>query len=246
MKSRNRPSFPETADIETSSEEYARRFSGEVGEWFLKIQEEVTLKMLAPYASANILDVGGGHGQLTSALIDNNFHTTILGSAEICKTRIENYLEDPRCSFKVGNILEMPFNDQEFEVVISYRLLAHVNKWKEFLAELTRVASQAVIIDYPELRSLNALTPYLFEYKKKIEGNTRQYNIFRESDLAKVFKSRGFIQASKSAEFFIPMVLHRKLNSPRFSSTIEDLSRSLGLTGVFGSPIILKLIRGDD
>ncbi|NEO49979.1 MAG: class I SAM-dependent methyltransferase, partial [Moorea sp. SIO4A3] len=57
--------FPETADIETSSEDYASRFAGEIGAWLLKVQEDATLKMLTPYPKATILDVGGGHGQLT-------------------------------------------------------------------------------------------------------------------------------------------------------------------------------------
>ena len=65
--------FPETADIETSSDEYASRFSGEIGEWFLKVQEDATLGILAPFTQAKILDVGGGHGQLTGALIENNY-----------------------------------------------------------------------------------------------------------------------------------------------------------------------------
>ena len=30
--------FPETADVETSSDDYARRFAGPVGEWFLERQ----------------------------------------------------------------------------------------------------------------------------------------------------------------------------------------------------------------
>ncbi|MGB3514268.1 MAG: hypothetical protein WBA93_34670 [Microcoleaceae cyanobacterium] len=52
---------PETAEIETSSDDYASRFAGNIGAWLLKIQEEATLKMLAPHPNAKILDVGGGH-----------------------------------------------------------------------------------------------------------------------------------------------------------------------------------------
>jgi 16S rRNA A1518/A1519 N6-dimethyltransferase RsmA/KsgA/DIM1 with predicted DNA glycosylase/AP lyase activity len=107
--------YPETADIETSSEEYASRFSGEVGEWFLKVQEEATLNMLAPYKRATILDVGGGHGQLTGALIRNNYQLTVLGSSEVYKARIQNYLDNENCSFKVGNIrFHTIFHESDF------------------------------------------------------------------------------------------------------------------------------------
>jgi 2-polyprenyl-3-methyl-5-hydroxy-6-metoxy-1,4-benzoquinol methylase len=235
--------FSETADIETSSDEYASRFSGEIGKWFLKIQEEATLGMLAPFPQATILDVGGGHGQLTGVLIENNFSVTVIGSAEVCKARIQKHIENPKCSFEVGDVLNLPFDDQEFDVVISYRLLAHVEQWQKFLSELTRVASKSVIIDYPEARSFNALSPFLYDFKKNIEGNTRTYKIFRESDLLPIFKSNNFFRERRFAEFFFPMVLHRKINSLKFSSSVEAISRFLGLTGLLGSPVILEVNR---
>ncbi|WP_293161376.1 hypothetical protein [Okeania sp. SIO2C9] len=49
--------FPETADVETSSDDYASRFAGDIGAWLLKVQEEATLTMLAPYPNGKILDV---------------------------------------------------------------------------------------------------------------------------------------------------------------------------------------------
>lgn len=245
MLNSNSP-FPETADIETSSEAYARRFSGQIGEWFINVQQEASLSMLAPYRRATILDVGGGHGQLTGALIRNDHPVTVLGSAEICKARIQDLIDNRRCSFKVGNILDLPFDDKHFDVVICYRLLAHVNQWQEFISELCRVAKKAVIIDYPEIRSLNAFAPYLFDYKKNVEGNTRPYSTFRESDLLQVFKSIGFVRNNKFPEFFLPMVFHRKLNSLGISKSLEATFRFLGMTSFFGSPIILKLIPEGD
>jgi ubiquinone/menaquinone biosynthesis C-methylase UbiE len=245
MLNRNSP-FPETADIETSSDAYARRFSGEIGEWFLEVQEEASLAILEPYKGATILDIGGGHGQLTNALLRNDLHVTVLGSAEICKARIQDLVDNLKCSFKVGNFLELPFEDKEFDVVISYRLLAHVNRWREFIPELTRVARKAVIIDYPEFRSLNAFTPYLFKYKRNLEGDTRPFTIFRESELLHEFNTSGFIRNKKFPEFFFPMVFHRKLNSARISKSLEAIFRLIRMTSVFGSPIILELIPEGD
>ena len=60
--------FPETADIETSSDGYAQRFAGAVGAWFLRVQEDATLRLLHAFPNARILDVGGGHGQLAPPL----------------------------------------------------------------------------------------------------------------------------------------------------------------------------------
>jgi SAM-dependent methyltransferase len=234
--------FPETADIETASEEYARRFSGEVGAWFLRIQEEATLRMLAPYPNAKVLDVGGGHGQLTSALVEKGFQVTVLGSAEVCNLRIRDLVAEKRCSFDIGNILELPYPKQAFDIAVSFRLLPHVAQWRRFLAELTRVARTAVIVDYPAVRSLNYFAPALFRYKKRFEGNTRPFTCFKEPDLLNVMKGVGFRRADRFPEFCMPMVVHRLLNMPRLSSGVEHVLRMSGLTNLFGSPVILKLV----
>jgi hypothetical protein len=118
-----------------------------------------------------------------------------------------------------------------------------VERWEQFLAELARIASKSVIIDYPEKRSFNAFTPYLFDLKKDIEGNTRTYKIFREPDLMEIFNSKNFVRGSRFAEFFLPMVLHRKMKSQKISASVETVFRSVGLTNLFGSPIIFKVDR---
>lgn len=235
--------FPETPDIETSSDDYAQRFSGDIGEWFLKVQEEASMRMLADYPNAKVLDVGGGHGQIAHSLVQGGYQVTVLGSDEPCRKRLQSFLDGDRCSFSVGNILDLPFGDQSFDVVISYRLLPHVNQWKRFLAELSRVAKRAVIVDYPAKPSVNFMTPILFPLKKHVEGNTRMYRSFWESELLTVFENSGFVPADRCPQFLLPMVLHRTLQSVQLSLKLEETFRLLGMTGLFGSPVILKMIR---
>jgi SAM-dependent methyltransferase len=243
--STSQPFLPESADIETSSEAYAKRFSGKAGAWLLKVQEEATLDMLKTYNDATILDVGGGHGQIAGILIRKNYHVTVLGSDENCKIRIQNYVNEGLCNFQVGNILKLPFPDQSFDIVISFRLLPHVKSWEKFLEEAARVARKAVILDYPELHSVNYFAPSLFRFKKHLEKNnlTRRYSCFREGDLIDFFKQEGFVRSERYAEFFLPMVLHRVLGAPKISIFMERIFRSAGFTDKFGSPVILKLVR---
>jgi len=65
------------ADIETSSDDYAKRFSGKVGEYFLSVQGKITLDLLKPWHKAKVLDVGGGHAQLAVPLVNNGFDIVI-------------------------------------------------------------------------------------------------------------------------------------------------------------------------
>ena len=78
----------EGADVVTSSDDYARRFAGAVGAYFLDVQARATLELLAPYPGASVLDVGGGHGQTTGPLVDAGHAVTILGSEASCEARV--------------------------------------------------------------------------------------------------------------------------------------------------------------
>jgi SAM-dependent methyltransferase len=235
--------FPETADIETSSEDYASRFTGAIGDWLLKVQEKATLHMLSPYPGATVLDVGGGHGQITSALIENGYHTTVLGSDEICKKRIQAFVDQGLCKFDVGNVLDLPYPDRTFDVVISYRFLAHVSHWQKFLSELSRVADKAIIVDYPTVRSVNYIAPLLFNLKKGVERNTRPFICYQEAELLNYLHSLGMIQTDRYAQFFWPMVLHRMLKTPSLSSALEKFTQVLGLNYLLGSPVVLKMAK---
>lgn len=235
--------FPETADIETSSDDYATRFAGEIGAWFLQVQEQATLRMLAAYPGARVLDVGGGHGQIAGALARQGYDVTVTGSDPVCSARIQPLVDAGQVRFEVANVLDLPYPDRAFDVVISYRLLPHVEQWQVFLAELTRVAGQAVVVDYPEVRSANAIAPLLFPLKKQLEGNTRTYTTFRRRELLDAFAEHGFREEARYPEFFFPMVVHRKLEKPGLSAALENASRAVGLTGWLGSPVILKLVR---
>lgn len=207
----------------------------------LKVQEDAVLRMLAPYPNATVLDVGGGHGQLTPALVQNGCRVTVLASSEECKARITPWLD--QIAFDAGSLVNMPYSDQSFDVVICLRLMAHMTRWEEFVGELARVAREAVILDYPEVRSINYLAPRLFAVKKRLEPNTRRFQCFREGDLLGVFEEVGFRRDGRFPQYFLPMMLHRLLKLPRLSAAMEGLFRVVGLTSLLGSPVILKVER---
>ena len=176
-------------------------------------------------------------------LIESGYQLTVHGSSDKCRSRIRGFVEQGRCLFKVGNILDLPFADRAFGTVLSYRLLAHVRSWRRFLCELARVAEHTVILDFPSTRSLNYFSGRLFGLKKRLEGNTRPFTCFAESELVRVFAEQGFIPSNRYAEFLLPMVLHRALKLPLVSAGVEGAFRISGLTYLFGSPVILKFVR---
>lgn len=236
----------ETADIETSSDDYAARFSGPVGNWMLEVQEKITLGLLEDTPGVPILDVGGGHGQLAIPLCRNNFSISVLGSSESCRKRISGIVDTGKCTFTVGNVTALPFPDRSFDTVISFRLLTHCEQWPKLISELCRVARHSVIVDYPTSQSLNRIAPFLFKAKKKLEGDTRRWTLFKHDDVLREFVKHDFALKTKTAQFFLPLVLHRTLKCRALSVLLESLCTTVGLTHLWGSPIILKAVRTED
>ena len=238
------PCVAEMADVETSSDDYARRFSGAVGGWMLSVQERLTLDLLAAAPGVRrVLDVGGGHGQLAGALCREGYAVTVVGSAASCGHRISNLVEDNRCKFEVANLLSLPYPEDAFDAVLSFRLLTHCEHWPVLVRELCRVAATAVIVDYPSSHSLNVVAPFLFRAKKRVEKNTRPWRSFHPADIRSTFERHGFKQRHCRKQFFLPMVVHRMLRRRTVSRTAEGLCRALALTRFWGSPVIVEMRR---
>ena len=235
--------LPETPDLVTSSCGYAQRFSGQVGRWFLEVQKNAVLRFLSAHPVDTILDVGGGHGQLAEALITQHYKVTVLGSSKECPIHIQSLVSERRCTYATGNLLNLPYPDRSFDVVVSIRQLGHIENWDLFISELCRVASTAVLIDYPKVCYPHYFIPFFFRLKKMMEKNTRPYTCLRETELLRAFKKSDFHISARFPQFAVPMVLHRMMQFPRLSAISEAALRSLGITELFGSPVILRAER---
>lgn len=230
--------FPETADIETANEDYASRFAGPAGAWLLEVQSDRLKDALAGLPNeGKALDVGGGHAQTAPVLVEHGLATTVTGSAPSCQDRVPNSIP-----FLLANHLELPFEDRSLDVVISFRLMPHCDRWPELVQELCRVADKRVIIDYPAKQSVNFLADALFGLKKNVEKNTRTFTLFSHREVREAFEAQGFT-LKRHPQFFWPMVLHRMLKRPGLSRALETLPRLIGLTALFGSPVVLEARR---
>jgi len=236
-----------TPDIETSSEDYARRFAGPVGNFFLRVQEELCLELLRPWTGCRVLDVGGGHGQIAIPLAAAGYDVTVLGSDPSCNERLSRLLASrladgasaKRIAFVTGDILDLPFPDRSHDVAVSLRLVSHVPVWDRLIRELTRVARLAVLIDYPSLVGVNLAVPLLFKLKKMVERNTRPFLCFTHRAISAAFLRNGYVISATRPEFFMPMAMHRAVKGLRFTESSERLFGNLGITRLLGSPVLV-------
>ena len=253
-------------DVVTASEDYASRFYGATGAWFLKVQQDAVCDVIAADRSISILDVGGGHIQIAAPLAEKGYRVTVQGSALECRDRMDANPITRDCDRKLGDgahdefanpitrdcefimspVTKLPVADRGYHTVLSFRLLAHYEDWPALVKELCRVADVAIIVDFPSTSALNVFGPLLFRVKKRIEKNTRHWQSFRQADIINAFRQHGFRMEARFKEFFLPMVFYRVLRSRAVTVALEGTYRAVGLTRLFGSPVVLKLVRIDE
>lgn len=237
------PDSRHAPDIHSSGDAYAGRFTGAAGAYLLAVQTRAVLRLLAPWPGATVLDVGGGHAQLAVPLAAAGYRVTLLGSDDACFERARRLAGDVQIDTLRGDLMDPPLPDQSVDLAVSFRIMPHIADWRRLVAGLCRVARHAVLIDYPAARSVNAVAPLLFGAKKKFEGNTRDYDLFKRREVKAAFAAAGFGEITEYAQFFWPMVLHRALGRPPLSRIMETPARLAGLTKLAGSPIILRARR---
>jgi len=236
----------ETPDIETSSAEYASRFTGPAGSYMLDIQERGIIELLLDGRSLThrrILDVGGGHAQLANPLAGFGCSVSVVGSDISCAKRVREARYGDEIPFTATNLLHLPFDDRAFDTALSVRLISHISDWRRLVAELCRVADRSIIIDYPTFRSLNAFSLLTFPLKRAIEGNTRTYTTYRTKTLLRAFAEHGFRPAMFHRQFVMPMGLHRAFGKSGALRKMEECLRMTGVTRFIGNPVLLRLDR---
>lgn len=192
-----------------------------------------------------VLDVGGGHAQLTGALLEKGWEVVVAGSDPACKQRLMPYLST-HCRFDVVDLERLPYEDRSYDAVVSVRLLGHARNWTMVMNELCRVAKRSVIIDYASFRSSNLFAERLFSLKQRAERNElrpRQFRVFHTREIDSAFTRNGFRVAETYRQFLWPMFVHRMVRLPAISALLEAPGRVTGVTRFVGSPVLARADR---
>lgn len=117
---------------------------GLVGRYTISYQ---ILKILSQLKFSSLLDVGGAEGY-KAALVQDIFRVEVCNSdlsEEACK-RAREIFGIRSDSIDIHNL---PYKDEEFDVVLCSETIEHVSNIKKATSELLRVAKKAVIITVP-------------------------------------------------------------------------------------------------
>ena len=215
----------------------------------LEIQEVTLFLSLLDVQEARILDLGAGTGKLSVPLLENGYQV-VAGdaSAEMLRQAHEKALSmGLNLDTEVCDATDLSFADQEFDHVVSSRMLMHLSFWRRGIAEMCRVSKKSVVLDFPPLvghggiGSLirNIINPFLSENSH----HRQKYSSFTLSEVVKEFQKNDFVVTRTHRQYFLPVGLHRIVDRPDLSMSIERLFRGLGLVTLFGAPVTVKAVR---
>jgi len=178
------------------------------------------------HAFKNALEVGAGDGSILKLLSDSGFAEQY-SAVEISESGVERIKAQNIVNLKSVQIFDgynLPFADDEFDVVILSHVLEHVEHERILLRELRRVAKMCLIEVPKDYRygvdqrldhflgygHINMYTPTLLRYLLLTEGFTivKDLPSMITPDVTRFYKPRGLLSNLKiSAEYAVKKLL---------------------------------------
>jgi len=222
------------------------KYGGRFGR-YLKRQEISIYNSMIDSDCKTILDIGSGTGKLSKF---NNTDSYLIVSADSSYEMLQN----AKSHIKVGygkyipvvcNAESICFPDRSFDCVVASRLLMHLSDWKSGLSEICRVSKKYIVFDFPSSISFS-LIDSVFKFAIKLKRNkTICYNTFLVSNILNEIRRNGFGLLKINKYYFLPILVHRILNSPEHTRKIESIFEHMGITKIFGSSVTIKAARNN-
>lgn len=217
----------------------ALRFGGPIGRLVAETQERVIAGFLGPLERRTVLDVGTGTGRAAIALALRGAAVTGVDASPEMLAVAEKRARDAGVgvTFTRGDAHGLGFPDRSFDAVVCLRVLMHTPDWHRSLAELCRVARARVVFDYPALVSAAALQSAGRRVALALGARVEAYRVFGDRAVRASLAANGFRLVGEHRQFVLPIALHKRIGSARFTTGIENLLASAGLRRLLGSPV---------
>lgn len=107
------------------------------------------VSLAKPLNPITILDAGCGEGFTMNKLVENGIGKKIEGVEHSKDALNLGRKLFPNLTFKEGNIYNMPYEDNSFDLVTCTEVLEHINEPTKVFKEVLRVSKKYVIISVP-------------------------------------------------------------------------------------------------
>ncbi len=120
------------------------------------------MRRLLPATGRRIVEIGAGAGRLGDLYLGyDEIYLVDYAHTQLEQARAR-WGHDPRFRFVQGDIYSLPFRDSFFDMVVTVRVLHHVQDLPAALAEIARVTGRGgrYVTEYANKRNLKALLRY--------------------------------------------------------------------------------------
>ena len=202
------------------------------------------LELVRPWPGASVLDVGGGHGQLTGPLVEAGYAVSVLASDPACEARVREWTRRAGLASSRATSSAPGLAERSFDVVLSLRLLPHVRRVDAARRDARAARARRRGRRLPDRGAASTRS------RARCSGSSRASRATRvRSACSPTARSRRPSRRTASAR---PAA--GRSSSCRWRSTARSArpaSRApararraaLGLTRAFGSPVVLRLER---
>ncbi|MBS1817801.1 MAG: class I SAM-dependent methyltransferase [Acidobacteria bacterium] len=224
----------------------ARRFGGPIGDLVAKGQADVLADMLGPIQGRRIIDVGTGTGRGAFLLAAAGARVTGIDASEEMLAIARERARETHAAvdFQVGDAHDIGFPDRAFDIAVSLRVLMHTPRWRQCIGELCRVASHAVILDYPSARSTALLESIGRKLLHPIGMSSEPYRVFLDGQVRGELQRHGFRVVAIHRQFVLPIAVHKAIGSRAFTEASERWLARIGALRFLGSPVTVYAERG--
>ena len=123
-------------------DEIAKGYNELYGEEQLK-KWEIAKKLINLSKNDRVLDLGCGTGLITEKI--SKKVDSIVG-LDLSEEMIKNSIKRNNISYVVGNAKKLPFENNEFDKVVSFTVIQDIDKWDYVLKEIKRVSKGEILI----------------------------------------------------------------------------------------------------
>jgi ubiquinone/menaquinone biosynthesis C-methylase UbiE len=198
-------------------ESWYKSHGGKAMQTFL---EKSLIELLGPQAGERVLDIGCGTGNHLLLLNKSGLDITGTDASPYMLTKARERLGN-RCVLKTGTAEELPFSDNEFDIVVLINTLEFLDNPLKVLQEVGRVAKRKVFIGV-----INPFSPYYIYsrlialYKKSIIDHIKPYGLWELKHLLRAAYGKTPLEWKSS---WINHTLCHKTEN--LMSSICDISR---------------------
>lgn len=188
---------------------YKEYFEYERKHWFFRARNKIIMdhitSLVGPDKKLRILNVGVATGHTSELLKNFAYEIISIEYDEACFNFTNAHVKD--IGLQKGSILELQFENDQFDLVCAFDVLEHVEDDQLGMQELERVCKSEghVVVTVPAFMSL-------WSHHDVINHHFRRYKL---ADLKRLFGDQKRIHKISyfNSILFIPVYLFRKLNN---------------------------------